>query len=126
MVAVMLIDKTASFHAAHDKPRMQDAEVLRQRRKVTYMPDPSLNRLLPVRVAIVEITFNDGTTRSEQVDAVRGTPRNPMPRAEVVDKARDLIAPVLGASTAQSLIAALLSIETVQDIRSLRPLIQKA
>jgi 2-methylcitrate dehydratase PrpD len=126
MVAVMLIDKTASFHAAHDKPRMQDAEVLRQRRKVTYMPDPSLNRLLPVRVAIVEITFTDGTTRSEQVDAVRGTPRNPMPRQEVVDKARDLIAPVLGASTAQSLVAALLSIETVQDIRSLRPLIQKA
>jgi 2-methylcitrate dehydratase PrpD len=125
MVAVMLIDKTASFHAAHDKPRMQDAEVLRQRRKVTYMPDPSLNRLLPVRVAIVEITFTDGTTRSEQVDAVRGTPRNPMPRQEVVDKARDLIAPVLGASTAQSLVAALLSIETVQDIRTLRPLIQK-
>ncbi len=24
MVAVMLIDKTASFHAAHDKARMQD------------------------------------------------------------------------------------------------------
>ena len=25
MIAVMLIDKTVSFHAAHDKPRMQDA-----------------------------------------------------------------------------------------------------
>ena len=126
MVAVMLIDKTASFHAAHDKPRMQDAEVLRQRRKVAYTPDTSLNRLLPVRVAIVEITFADGTQRSEQVEAVRGTPRNPMPREEVVDKARDLIAPVLGASTAQSLIATVLTIETVKDIRSLRPLIQKS
>jgi 2-methylcitrate dehydratase PrpD len=31
MVAVMLIDKTASFHAVHDKPRMQDAAVLRWR-----------------------------------------------------------------------------------------------
>ena len=31
MVAVMLIDKTASFHAAHDKARMKDAAVLRQR-----------------------------------------------------------------------------------------------
>ena len=40
MVAVMLIDKTASFHAAHDKARMQDAEVLRQRAKVTYTPTP--------------------------------------------------------------------------------------
>ena len=126
MVAVMLIDKTASFHAAHDKPRMQDAEVLRQRRKVTYTPDASLNRLLPVRVAIVEIAFNDGTMRSEQVEAVRGTPRNPMPREEVVDKARDLIAPVLGSATAQKLLETVLAIEAINDIRTLRPLLQKA
>src|SRR6187402_3760760 len=36
MVAVMLLDKTASFKAAHDKPRMRDATVLRQRKKVRY------------------------------------------------------------------------------------------
>ena len=125
MVAVMLIDKTASFHAAHDKARMQDAEVLRQRAKVTYTPDTSLNRLLPVRVAIVEIMLADGTKLSEQVEAVRGTVRNPMPRVEVVDKARDLIAPVLGAATAQKLIDTLLTIEAVRDIRTLRPLLQK-
>ena len=126
MVAVMLIDKTASFHAAHDKARMQDAEVLRQRAKVTYTPDTSLNKLLPVRVAIVEITLADGTHLSEQVEAVRGTVRNPMPRVEVVDKARDLIAPVLGATTAQTLITTLLTIESVKDVRTLRPLLQKA
>ena len=44
MVAIMLIDKTASFHAAHDKARMQDAVVLRQRSKVTYVPDPTWPR----------------------------------------------------------------------------------
>ena len=126
MVAVMLIDKTASFHAAHDKPRMQDAEVLRQRGKVTYTPDSSLNRLLPVRVANVDITFADGMRLSEQVEAVRGTVRNPMPREEVVDKARDLVAPVLGAATAQTLITTLLAIETVKDIRTLRPLLQRS
>jgi 2-methylcitrate dehydratase PrpD len=126
MVAVMLLDKTASFHAAHDKARMQDAAVLRQRGKVTYTPDTSLNRLLPVRVAIVEIAFTDGTQLSEQVEAVRGTVRNPMPREEVVDKARDLIAPVLGATTAQALITTLMAIEGVKDIRTLRPLLQKS
>ena len=31
MVAVMLLDKTASFASAHDKPRMQNPAVLRQR-----------------------------------------------------------------------------------------------
>jgi 2-methylcitrate dehydratase PrpD len=125
MVAVMLVDKTASFHAAHDTARMNDAEVLRQRRKVTYVPDSTLATLLPARVAVVEITLNDGTRLVERVEAVRGTVRNPMPRGEVVDKARDLIAPVLGASTAQKLIDTLLAVETVKDVRTLRPLLQR-
>jgi 2-methylcitrate dehydratase PrpD len=126
MVAVMLLDKTASFHAAHDKARMKDAAVLRQRAKVTYLPDASLAALLPARVAVVEITLNDGTRLSERVEAVRGTVRNPMPRAEVVAKARDLIAPVLGAATAQKLIDTVLAIEAVKDVGALRPLLQKA
>ena len=125
MVAVMLIDKTASFHAAHDKARMRDATVLRERGKVTYVPDAALTRLLPARVAIVEIALNDGTELSDRVEAVRGTVRNPMPRGEVVDKARDLIAPVLGTATTRKLIDALLAIETVKDIRTLRPLLQR-
>lgn len=125
MVAVMLVDKTASFHAAHDKARMQDAAVLRQRSKVQYVPDAALARLLPARVAVVEVTLNDGTELSDRVEAVRGTVRNPMPRGEVIDKARDLIAPVLGTPTAQKLIDAVFAIETVKDIRTLRPLLQK-
>jgi 2-methylcitrate dehydratase PrpD len=125
MVAVMLIDKTASFHAAHDTPRMKDRVVLRQRSKVTYVPDASLTALLPARVAIVEITLNDGTKLSDRVEAVRGTVRNPMTRAEVIDKARDLIAPVLGAATSQKLIDTLLAIEAVKDVRTLRPLLQR-
>ncbi|MBI2189738.1 MAG: MmgE/PrpD family protein [Acidobacteria bacterium] len=124
MVAVMLIDKTASFHAAHDKPRMQDATVLRHRRKVIYVPDAALAPLLPARVAIVEITLNDGTRLSDRVEAVRGTVRNPMPRSEVVEKARDLMAPVLGGATAQKLIETLLALETLKDVRTLRPLLQ--
>ena len=125
MVAVMLIDGTASFHAAHDKGRMQDAAVLRHRSKVKYVPDTSLAQLLPARVAIVDITLNDGTALSDRVEAVRGTVRNPMPRGEVVDKARDLVAPVLGTAIARNLIDTLLAIETVKDVRTLRPLLQK-
>jgi len=125
MMAVMLIDKTASFRAAHDKARMSEATVLRQRSKVKYVADDTLGKLLPARVAVVEVTLNDGTQLSDRVEAVRGTVRNPMTRTEVVDKARDLIAPVLSAPTAQKLIDALLTIESVKDIRVLRPLLQK-
>jgi 2-methylcitrate dehydratase PrpD len=126
MVAVMLIDKTASFHAAHDKARMKDATVLGQRSKVKYVPDATLAKLLPVRVAIVEVTLNDGTVLSDRVEAVRGTVRNPMTRAEVVDKARDLIAPVTGAANAQKLIDAVFALESLKEIRALRPLLQRA
>ena len=69
MVAVMLIDKTASFKAAHDKPRMQDAAVLRERAKVQLVRDEPLQKLMPVRVAIVEIVLADGTRLTERVDA---------------------------------------------------------
>jgi hypothetical protein len=59
------------------------------------------------------------------VEAVRGTVRNPMPRSEVVDKARDLIAPLFGTAIARKLIDTLLAMETVKDVRRLRPRIQK-
>ncbi|MFI5399431.1 MAG: MmgE/PrpD family protein [SAR324 cluster bacterium] len=126
MIAVMLLDKTVSFRAAHDKPRMQDPATLRQRAKVNLVHDEELAKLLPVRVAIVEIELTDGTRLSERVSAVRGTPRNPMSRAEVIEKARDLTAPVLGRETAERLIETVYAIENVTDIRKLRPLLQRA
>ena len=125
LVAVMLLDKTVSFSAAHDKPRMRDASVLRQRQKVQLVGDETLQRLLPVRVAVVELTLADGTKLTERVEAVRGTPRNPMSRAEVVDKCRSLVVPILGSETSTRLIETVLAIETVTNIRALRPLLQR-
>ena len=78
-----------------------------------------------MRVAIVEVTLKDGTQLSERVDALRGTPDNPMPRDEVIAKARDLMAPVLGAAACSKLIERMLELEQVKDIRQLRPLLQK-
>lgn len=126
MVAVMLLDKTASFAAAHDKPRMQDPAVLRERAKVQLIPDEELERQLPRRESIVEVTLTDGTKLTERVEAVRGTTENPMPRAEVVSKCRDLITPVLGAATCNTLIDKILGLENVKSVRDLRPFLQRA
>ncbi|HTA99158.1 MAG TPA: MmgE/PrpD family protein [Bradyrhizobium sp.] len=125
MVAVMLLDKTVSFHGAHDKPRMQEEATLRQRAKVNLVHDEDLNKLLPVRVAVVEIELTDGSRLTERVSAVRGTPRNPMGRGEVIDKARDLTAPVLGREKSEKLIETVFAIESVTDVRNLRPLLQR-
>jgi 2-methylcitrate dehydratase PrpD len=126
MVAVMLIDKTASFRAAHDKPRMQDAALLRQRAKVQLVPDEELERLYPRRETVVEVTLTDGTRLSERVEAVRGTAENPMTREEVVAKCRDLMTPVLGGDKTAKLIERVLDLENMKNIRELRPLLQRA
>src|SRR5258708_30423655 len=126
LIAVMLLDKTVSFHAAHDKPRMQDAAVLAQRAKVQLIADDELERLLPTRVGIVDITLNDGTHLSERVDNARGTPENPMTRDEVVAKARELTTPVLGSAKCSKRIERTLDLENVKNVRELRPLWQRA
>jgi 2-methylcitrate dehydratase PrpD len=126
MVAVMLVDKTVSFHAAHDKSRMQNPAILRQRAKVDLVRDEELAKFLPVRVTTVEIELSDGTQLSERVSAVRGTPRNPMSRTEVTEKARDLTVRVLGQQKSDRLLETVYAIETVTSIRSLRPLLQPA
>jgi 2-methylcitrate dehydratase PrpD len=125
MVAIMLLDKTVTFTSAHDKARMKDPVVLRQRAKVEVVADPRIDARRPRREAIVEVTFKDGTQLSDWIRDVRGTAENPMTREEVADKARDLIAPVLGAATCSALIAKVFSLETMRDIRELRLALQK-
>jgi 2-methylcitrate dehydratase PrpD len=104
---------------------MQDATVLKQRAKVNLVRDDELAKVLPARETVVEIELDDGTTLSERVSAVRGTPRNPMSRNEVIDKARDLISPVLGREPATRLIETIFDIDSLTDIRSLRRLLQR-
>src|SRR5262252_1795151 len=121
LVAVMLLDGTLTFKSAHDTTRMKDPAVLRMRSKVQLIPDEELERRMPQRQAIVEIVLADGSRLTERVEAVRGTMENPMTRDEVVAKARELIAPVLGTSTTTKVIETVLRLETIETILDLRP-----
>jgi hypothetical protein len=49
-----------------------------------------------------------------------------MTREEVVDKARDLIQPVLGTEVCGKLIAKLLALEKLRDVRELQPVLQRS
>jgi 2-methylcitrate dehydratase PrpD len=117
MMAIMLIDKTATFRSAHDKPRMQDPAVLRQRAKV---------RLDPAAGPLVTVTLNDGTRLAEDVKAVLGTVNNPMTRDQVVAKCRDLMTPVAGAAAAGKVVEKTLDIDNMRSIRDLRSVLQRA
>jgi len=124
MVAVMLLEKTVTFASAHDLERLKDPAVVRERAKVLLIPDPELERLMPLRVSIVDVTLTDGSHLTQRVDNVRGTPENPMTRDEVVAKATDLITPVFGATKCSNLIDRIFHLESVAVIRELRPLLQ--
>ena len=55
-----------------------------------------------------------------------GTKENPLSTEAVAAKARDLMAPVLGAKRTEKLIERILALETVRDMRELRSLIASA
>jgi hypothetical protein len=49
-----------------------------------------------------------------------------MTKDEVIAKARDLVAPVLGTSTFQKLSDTVFALESVKNVSELRPLVQKS
>jgi 2-methylcitrate dehydratase PrpD len=124
MLAVMLLDGTASFASAHDIARMKDPAVLKTRAKVKLIGDDELERRMPARESIVELELADGTKLTEHIAAVRGTAENPMTRQEIIEKARDLIAPVLGAQRFRQLSEKVFAIESVKNVLEFRPLLQ--
>ena len=124
LLALTLVDGGLTFTSSHDLARMKDPAVLALRERIEAIPSAELTAARPARQAIVEIDCHDGRSFSRRTRAVLGTPDNPMSEEQVADKARDLIGPVLGAARAAELISALGAIESLADVRALRPLLQ--
>jgi 2-methylcitrate dehydratase PrpD len=125
LCAVMVLDGTVSFKAAHDEKRMRHRRVLALRDKVQLSGDDELTRAMPSRQGIVEVVLRNGTKLRRHVEAVRGTAENPMTRAEVDAKAYDLIVPVFGKQRARRLCDAVWSLEELPNVRKLRPLLKE-
>jgi 2-methylcitrate dehydratase PrpD len=124
LVALTLADGTLTFASAHDYARMEDPAVLAVRRRIEVVPSPELTIAVPARQAIVTVETTDGRSVRHRTVAVRGTPDNPMEDAEVEEKARDLMAPVIGAERSEKLIAAAAALERLESVLELRPLLQ--
>ena len=123
MCAVMLLDGIATFESAHDEKRMRNPKVLAMRKRIQLLGDAALQKKLPQRQSIVEITLKDGKRVRHHTVAVRGTADNPMTRAEVDEKCFHLMAPVLGAKKARGLCDAVWGLEKINDVRKLRSLL---
>ena len=125
-IALALVDGAVSFISAHSYERMGDAEVLAMKERVTLQPEASLVMPEAPRQAIIEVTTTDGRTLSHHTKYAPGTSQNPLATERVCEKARDLIAPVLGDDATEQLIDRVLHIEDVANVRDLRPLLARA
>jgi len=122
LLAVMLLDGTMTFKAAHDYKRASDPKVLKMRERIQAIADPGIPA--PVRGwrCVMEVTLKDGRKLTHQTMAAKGSPDNPLNRDEVAEKALDLMGPVIGKARGQALIATLYDIGRVKDARALRKL----
>jgi 2-methylcitrate dehydratase PrpD len=124
MCAVMLLDGTVTFKSSHDEKRMRDRRVAALREKVQLLGDDAMSAAMPSRQGIVELELADGRRLRHHTRAVRGTPDNPMTRAEVDAKSYDLLAPAIGRGRARKLCDAVWNLDEIDDVRSLRPLLR--
>ena len=124
LCAVMLLDGTVTFKSSHDATRMRHPRVLELRKRIELKGDDALTRAMPRREGIVAIKLKDGREIEHHTRSVRGTPENPMTRAEVEAKALDLLVPVIGRARAGKLCAAIWAAEKIRDVRALRPLLR--
>src|SRR6185503_3026716 len=104
MLALMLVDGKVTFDASHDVSRMKDPKIAAMKKRIALVPSPELNDARPRRQGIVEVTTLDGRALTHRTYAVKGTADNPMTRAEVEEKALDLLASVVGARRARALV----------------------
>ena len=123
IVAIALLKGTVSFADSDDVALMHDPKILQQRAKVTVTSDPTLLDPAAPRGAIVEVTLTNGQQVSHYTKFPPGTKENPLTTEEINEKARVLMGPVLGATKAEQLIARINDLESLKDIRELRPLI---
>jgi 2-methylcitrate dehydratase PrpD len=123
IIAVALSKGTVSFADSNDVALMRDPTILQQRAKVTVTADPALADPAAPRGAIVEVLLTNAQQVSHHTKFPPGTKENPLSAVDVNEKARELMAPVLGAGKTQRLITQINNLENLRDIRELRPLI---
>ena len=122
LLAVMLIDGNITFKSAHDFRRMKDPKVLKVRQRIEAVGDATLTDAQRRWRCVMEVHLKDGRVLHHQTMAAKGSFENPLTPAEENEKARDLIAPILGRRKADALLAALWNVDELKDVRTLRRL----
>jgi 2-methylcitrate dehydratase PrpD len=121
IISLALVAGTVSFEDSHSFERMAEPRVRAVKERVTLIPDPKLMDPDAPRSGHVEVKLKDGRTVSHFTRHAPGTKENPLDTQAVSEKARGLMAPVLGAARAEEVIRRVNALEGVKDVRELMP-----
>jgi 2-methylcitrate dehydratase PrpD len=121
LIAVALIDGALSFEASHSYERMKDPRVLATKERVELIADKTLMDPAAPRSARVEVTVRDGRKVDGFTRHPPGTKENPLDTQQVAAKARELMAPVLGAKKTDQVIERVNRLEQLKSVRDLVP-----
>ena len=125
IIAVALVDGGVSFEDSHSYERMSDPGVLAARERVQLIADRALMDPAAPRSGKVEVKLRDGRTVSHFTRHAPGTKENPLDTERVGEKARLLMAPVLGDARTEALIRQVNALEALGDVRALRPFLAR-
>jgi 2-methylcitrate dehydratase PrpD len=123
IIALALVEGAVSFEDSHSYERMADPKVLAAKARVQLIADRGLMDPAAPRSGRVEVTLRDGQTVSHFTRHPPGTKENPLTTERVNEKARSLMAPVLGAERTEELIRRVNALEQLKEVRELRPLL---
>ena len=126
IIALALVAGGVSFEDSHSYERMADPTVRAVKERVQLIADRELMDPAAPRSGRVEVKLRDGRTVSHFTRHAPGTKENPMDTQSVNEKARHLMAPVLGDQRTEGVIRHVNSLEELDDMRALRPFLAHA
>ena len=121
IIALALVAGTVSFEDSHSYERMKEPKVRAAKERVQLIPEKKLMDPAAPRSGLVEVKLKDGRSVSHFTRHAPGTKENPLDTQAVNEKARGLMAPVLGAERTEEVIRRVNALEELKDVRELRP-----
>ncbi|MBI2859843.1 MAG: MmgE/PrpD family protein [Chloroflexi bacterium] len=120
----MCVVKGSNGFRDYTEENLQDADIKELARKVRLEVDDEINAAYPLKRAIrMTVKLKDGTTYQEKLEGARGTPANPMTRAELEEKFHGLATVVLADSRAKEIVKVVRSLDEVGNISTLSKLL---
>jgi len=102
-----------------EENKLRDKRILSMMRKVRLKVDEEIETKKWDRAARVTIRLSNGQQHSKLVIHFKGTPKNPMSRSEVEEKARKLTRRILPERQLEQAVEAVVSLDKLDDVSRL-------